>query len=614
MQFLAPEALLLSLLALPVILLYVLRVRLRWRTVPTLMFWREAYEERRLTAWWKRLRHLLSLLLQLFFLSLLVLALARPLPPWEERQRREWVFVIDNSASMAAREPSGENRLALAREYALNLLARLADDDPAAVVTTAPTPLTLCGPMTHRSTIRTAIQSVTETDAPDRLLDAVKLAERIARDRSRLQIVVFTDGCSETADQVREIDKVVVLPVGRRANNAGIVRFVPRRSTVDPRTVPVLIEVRNYTDRPLERRLFLDFNNAPLDVLPLSLPPRERWSETREYLIDEGGLMVAELQGSDALAADNRAGAVLVAPPEPTVFLVTTGNLFLESVFEAIPGTRLIVGRALPRNLPAEAIVVFDGNVPANLPLAPTIVIAPQGNTEYWEVQGHVEDPVVARVERGHPLTANVRLDDVLFVEAKQLRFRRPCIPLATNLRGDPLYALVERTGGDILILTCDIEKCDLPLRTAFPIMMANAVGWFFRGASAPASVVATGEIASLPIASNKETTIRAVGPGQQFLGAVRDRFGNVRFGPLPRIGLWHVQTEDSEGQVLGRVYAALQSEAEGDLYATWKDPVRKHELGLSWIPARSTWFYLVLGAFLLSSLEWWLYQRRWIS
>ena len=85
-------AMLLAGLAVPIVVFYILKVRLRRVPVLTLMFWQQIFEEKKPRSIWQRLRHLISLLLQLAFLALLVFAVADPIFRWQQRRcrRRGW--------------------------------------------------------------------------------------------------------------------------------------------------------------------------------------------------------------------------------------------------------------------------------------------------------------------------------------------------------------------------------------------------------------------------------------------------------------------------------------------------------------------------------------------
>ena len=53
-----------------------------------MIFWRQIFEEKQPRSIWQHLRHLLSLLVQLLFLAMLVLALGEPYFNWEILEAR----------------------------------------------------------------------------------------------------------------------------------------------------------------------------------------------------------------------------------------------------------------------------------------------------------------------------------------------------------------------------------------------------------------------------------------------------------------------------------------------------------------------------------------------
>ena len=108
MNFLSPTSLLLFGLAAPIVLLYILKLRRRREPVSTLMFWEQLFKEKQTTSLFQKLKHLLSLLLQLLFLALLVLAIARPQFAFITKSARRIILIIDHSASMNAVESSDE--------------------------------------------------------------------------------------------------------------------------------------------------------------------------------------------------------------------------------------------------------------------------------------------------------------------------------------------------------------------------------------------------------------------------------------------------------------------------------------------------------------------------
>src|SRR5947208_2371977 len=115
-------------LLIPVVIFYILKIRLRRVPVSTVIFWRQIFEEKKPRSLWEKLWHLLSLLTQLLILGLLVLALAQPFFRWEIEGACRLVLVVDNSASMNATDVA-PTRLARARELGRRLVSGLRAQD-----------------------------------------------------------------------------------------------------------------------------------------------------------------------------------------------------------------------------------------------------------------------------------------------------------------------------------------------------------------------------------------------------------------------------------------------------------------------------------------------------
>src|SRR5256886_7883779 len=97
-----PTALFWLLLAIPVVVFYILKIRLKRVPVSTVIFWRQIFDEKKPRSLWQRLRHLISLLVQLALLGLLIAALTEPFFSWETLTARRVILIVDNSASMNA--------------------------------------------------------------------------------------------------------------------------------------------------------------------------------------------------------------------------------------------------------------------------------------------------------------------------------------------------------------------------------------------------------------------------------------------------------------------------------------------------------------------------------
>src|SRR3954447_12598723 len=173
-----PTALLWALLAVPVVVFYVLKIRLKRVPVSTVIFWRQLFDEKRPRSLWQRLRHLVSLLVQLALLGLMVAALAEPFFSWEALSARRVVLVLDNSASMNATDVA-PSRLARAKEEARQVIAGLRFRDEMALVAAGTQPRVVCGLTGHQKTLREAVDAVEPGDGPTLLADATAIARRL---------------------------------------------------------------------------------------------------------------------------------------------------------------------------------------------------------------------------------------------------------------------------------------------------------------------------------------------------------------------------------------------------------------------------------------------------
>jgi len=209
MNLVNPTALLLAGLAVPIVIFYILKIRLRRVPVSTLLFWQQIFDEKKPRSLWQRLRHLISLLMQLAFLLLLVFAVADPIFRWQQARARRIVLVVDNSASMNTGDvlPS---RLAAAKAEGGRLIDGLRLGDELAIIAAEALPRVACGFTDHQRTLRTALQSIAATEGPTRVTESVALARRLLSGSEKLRKVVVGDSQDATVNAA--VDKLLREP------------------------------------------------------------------------------------------------------------------------------------------------------------------------------------------------------------------------------------------------------------------------------------------------------------------------------------------------------------------------------------------------------------------
>jgi hypothetical protein len=97
------------------------------------------------------------------------------------------------------------------------------------------------------------------------------------------------------------------------------------------------------------------------------------------------------------------------------------------------------------------------------------------------------------------------------------LDFKLPFNKLAAIVTGETVYAAMKRPGGgSCLVLSVNLESSDLAFRTAFPILITNALSWF---AGQP------GELQPSLAAGQLTVLNEAIVTGSDALGAVPKQF-----------------------------------------------------------------------------------------
>ncbi len=325
--FLRPLGLAALAVAIPVIVLYLIRPDPSRVELPTFRFLAEEERQQATTPLLERLSRSLLLLLQLLAILLLAVSLATPYVPVSERETvAETVLVVDTSASMAT-SADGESRfdraLAVAREEITDRTSLVTPVGGGTVELRRGSP----------SDARDRLGDVRVTDAPGDLRSAIAQATTITGENAR--IVVLSDFAGTQWSDAVATARAQGIRVDLRQfdrGGAGNVGFVDRRFTGSE----VVLSVKNFGAETAARTVSLGDREESLelgagDVATVTLP------------VPAGG-GEAQLSPGDDFATDDT--VYVAAPADPTVdVLVITNdrNRFLTAAFEVSDQTDLTV-------------------------------------------------------------------------------------------------------------------------------------------------------------------------------------------------------------------------------------------------------------------------------
>ena len=685
MNFLFPTSLFLFGLAIPVVALYILKLRRRREPVSTLMFWEELFKERQTTSLFQRLKHLLSLLLQLLFLALLVLAIARPQFAFITKSARQSILIIDRSASMNAIEhPDGPTRLESAKQHAHRTVAGMRFMDEMAVVSFHTRPV-IHSPFTHhQKSLRAAIEDIQPTDISTNLEPALDLAFAIAQTKPNPEIVIFSDFQSVSEELLAKLHskteqsegsqkpdadiKHRLIQVGKTQDNVGITQFRVRKSLVNAFDYQTLLRVVNASEEEKQFNVELYFKENLFDVRPYTLAPGESKSEIFSNFAFEDGKLKAVLDVQDALPTDNIAYATLPKRELISVLLVTTGNPFLEKALAVDEQLKLsvVTPAAYTSNASLESrsgqdknayqVVIFDRYSPPTLDDGNYMFIYPPAldtaDTEVkWHIGAPLKTPIITDWDRTHPILRHVHLENVQIGEAYQITPPPTAQILARSFEDAVLF--VDTTANrKIVFAAINILQSDLPLRIAFPVIIANTIQWFQKNSGIQEYHLHTGEVLKQRIEpvgtiyqpalktesdspQNAPKLVKITGPGDKTWEIPVER-GEMLFDQTQHAGFYELkiedtslsettdstqaeesspETADSTEENGGTIWAVNLADETESYIAT--DSAVENLLEESVLPKGAAllhyppWVYLVFLAVGLSVIEWFLYQRR---
>ena len=617
LSFLTPLFLLLGLLAGPIIILYMLRLRRREVMVSSTLLWQKLLRDREANAPWQKLRRNLLLILQLIILAALVFALARPFLPTPSIISGSVVVLLDASASMLATDVE-PTRFDAAKAEVARLISDLGGDSQMTLIKVGQTPTVLAAATNDRTQLQRALDTAQPDPADAAWNAAFALATGAAQGFRDGRIVIISDGGLPNDLPPLPVESIY-LPIGESGENLAITALATRETESG---IQLFASVQNEGLIDRETLLSIDLDGTLFDSRRLTVPAGSSVNATwdlppgtatiRAYLGDNAG---------DFLPLDDVAWAVHEGGVSNRTLLVTEGNLFLEQVFTVLPGIEAFKVPAGSDLLDPETfdydLVIFDGvALPEPPPAADMLIINPQAGGEggLFSVTGAFSNTITTRLEES-PLLQFVDWSEVDVRQAQ--RVSAPWAQTLVAAEGGPLLQIGEQNGYRIAIMTFDLRDSDLPLQIAFPILMANITGWLSPGRAfdAPTGLQPGDPVAVVPGASSTAVLVQKP-DGSRWTAEVGE--ADLFFTETDTPGLYTVLLRDAAAdRPAGSFAVNLFSPAESAIR-----PVASLQIGQTQVETedegdvgqRELWPWLLAIAVVVLIVEWWVHHRgtRW--
>jgi len=600
MHFLTPQALWLLLLpAIPVIL-YLLPLPRRRKTIASTLVWQWVLKLQGMSARRSIVRLLLAILVNVLIAVLIIAALGRVVfaPRGETPEGAIVVLVLDNSASMQAPE-GGTTRFDLAKKRAAERVEGLASGTTVAVVTTAPEPELLVRPTDDLTAVREALRSVVAAK-PGVTLDWIETA--FGGDR-RLAVHVFTDDGRVPVARTRFTAKWHLFGVS--VPNTGIVAFGARRVDVPEPALLVRARIGNFSDTSRSIQLVLKADGTDLEPKPVELPPDSVTSAAWILTQTDATLLELELTPHDNFSLDDRAAAVLDPLVRKRVLLVAEKPpSHLLSALRADSTVRTFITKpASYRAGLKRDLTVFVGEPPNEMgPENALLVYAATDATRAKETG--VSSVSLAP---GHPVLRDITWRPGLVRHVVETRSPENMKPIVTS--GERALVLA---GADAnrrtVALAFDPETQPIARTRTFPMLIRNITEYLApRTSAAHSRAWHPGEIALIPVPATVRSAQLIRPDNTQVQAMIEDTAAVVAF---TRVGVYRLDYRPVVAATARLLPVNLSDAAESDLRIKADEKTAAAEADAGWSPA-FVWLMMIITATVLLALEAVLYHRR---
>jgi len=617
MNFLKPTSLYLLFLIPLLLLLYVLKLRRKTYIVSSSLLWEHAIEDMKANTPFQRFRRNLLLPLQIIFLALAILALARPFWRGATSASQNVILIIDGSASMKATD-LGKTRFEMAKSAATKMVDDLSDGGRMMIVEAVSSPRIISDFTSDRLQLRNAISKMRPVDCSTDLNRAIQLASSLAKSEQNSEIFLLSDGAGKN-NLLNPANTSPIRFVGfgkETADNVGITAFEIGQSLSDSSENQVFVALQNFSDVEKQSLLLELYHNENLmDVRELNLMPGERRSVIFHSLEYAEGNVKAVLDVDDDLDVDNYAYGIITKQSGLKTLLVSAGNQFLEEVIRTA-SARVQLSKETPETYDTHAeydLVVLDGFTPKDLPDRNSIIVNPETNLPFGKLLSQNDNPIVIDWDRSHPVMRFVDLSNLKVRRGYNYQMPPWMNPLIESDMGT-LAWVGERNNQRVLVLLFEVRlrpSNNFPMLPVFPIFVSNALNWL-AGVDAESShrQLKPGEPLklSLPgVTADQTVTVRK--PDGEAV-KLDSEDGRIVFSDTDTVGIYEVAGDDfMEGFAV-----SLLNESESDIKPAGKIEIAGQEITSSTASAvnnREIWGSLVFVALILLAVEWWVYHRR---
>ena len=651
---------LLALVPPAIVLLYFLKLKRQPLEVPSTYLWRKSIEDLHVNSLWQRLRRNLLLWLQLLLLALIVLALLDP--SWEGAKfsGNRFIFIIDNSASMASTDGSDAagdrcTRLEEAKQRIGEMIAAMKTGDAGMIISFSDTAhvaqefttnhaelsrkLAAIEPTSRRTSLAGALRLAAGLANPGRTGDPENADDAAAAEARPAELYVLSDfKFPDVLDfSLGNLDPNFMMVGEPTSGNVGIVTFSVRRHESRADKIQVFARLENHTSQDQTATLELALDDQMIDIKQETIPANE--SKQVGFTIEdvESGVLKLTHDIEDPLSIDNTAWAVVNVPRRSRLLFVSSGNVGMQRALKTDKAVELAdIQFAVPADLEKKEyqqkaatgfydLIIYDNCQPEQMPNANTLFIGKLPPIDRWVQSDTIIEPQIIDTERTHPLMQLLELGDVGVVRSLIVEPPAGGTRLIESQSG-PIFAIGPRDGYEDAVLGFTFEAEDdkgnrffntnWPLRRSFPVFVQEVITYLGNSRRVfSTDTVPPGK----PYVIYRPTgpdSLKVKVPGGSTVPVSRGRQNRYNFTRTDQVGIYTVNDQSANRQ---RFAVNLFDSLESDIQPVSGEAVKRIgnvkvdvRAKPNWdIARRHIWKLIILLGLAVLVFEWYIYNRR---
>jgi von Willebrand factor type A domain/Aerotolerance regulator N-terminal len=614
MRLLAPSYLHLLWLALIPLALWLYKRQARRVPVSTLLFFKSLAREHQESAWLRRIKKWLSLILTLLVLLGAILALARPSGSLSADATSAIVVVVDCSASMAARDVQGQSRLEAARLRLKDRLRSLPDQTVVSLIAfDSRARVLLSRSRNHRECLR-LLEELAPLPVEGKPEAALTVAQRLADLESRSRIWLASDAAPPAAEDA-QASAIDWIPAAlSEPLNVGITGFQIRHSPLTRDRYEAFVKVSAAASNKAKTTATLEvsISGRIAQLRELELAPGDSSALILPLEGVRGQLLEIRLKApGDCFSWDDGIAAPLPRiKPLHVAYFAKKPDPFTELALSAlIENGRIEMRKGAPAAWPPQEkpdVYIFEHWLPKEWPAdRPVIALTPESSSGPLKTRAipGVPHDAVRSVQPDHPVLFRAGSSRIALTQTTLLSLPVSVEPL-WMAGAEPVLAAGEHQGQRLVATAFSPSQSEqLALLPSFPLLLGNAIYWCAEDSEAltDTRTLHTGELL------HTDNLVQwHAWTGETFIDVADDPAHGLLM--LSRIGSWETAPDRSGTcALISAAETNLPAPPAADAAHTLQPapPVITASAFSTW-PQRLIW--LVLGVLLLESF---LFHRK---